>query len=147
GFPLPSREILLQLCDQVPDGEHEAASWLAFSLRGTPGLLEATETLLIEYANAVRAERTRRSKAGQYFVDTPLPDDHEVGPLLSRLMIPESTRIDRAIEAILAYEGNYKDVAARFGIGQKRFLKILHDRGLSRRPGGYWRLRDQPQIS
>ncbi|HLI51550.1 MAG TPA: hypothetical protein VKU87_07110 [Thermomicrobiaceae bacterium] len=70
-------------------------------------------------------------------MDTPLPDDLEVGPVLPRLSPPDALCLERAVDAVIAGEGNYKEIAARYHVGQKRLLKILHKRGINRRRGGY----------
>lgn len=133
-MPLPDREILRRLLETTDTPDIRA--WLSFAFQGIPGLFEATETLLLSYAELVRAEWARLDRARRRHPDTPLPDDIEVGPILPRLNIPLEVRIDRAIDAMEYREGNYKVVAARYGVGQKRLLRVLHERGLNRPRGG-----------
>ena len=135
GMPLPDREILRRLLETT-DGL-DIRTWLSFAFQGIPGLFEATETLLLSYAELVRAEWARLDRARRRHPDTPLPDDIEVGPILPRLNIPLEVRINRAIEAMEYREGNYnKVIAARYRVGQKRLLRVLHERGLNRPRGG-----------
>lgn len=135
GMPLPDREVLHQLLETTEGAD--VVSWLAFAFQGIPGLFEATETLLLSYSELVRAEWARLDRSRRQHPDTPLPDDIEVGPILPRLNIPLDIRIERAIEAVEAREGNYKAIATRYRVGQKRLLRVLHERGLNRPRGGY----------
>lgn len=134
GMPVPDREILRHLLETTDDLDVRA--WLALAFQGIPGLFEATETLLLAYAALVRAEWARLDRARRRHPDTPLPDDIKVGPILPRLNIPLDIRIERAIEAVEAREGSYKVIATRYRVGQKRLLRVLHERGLNRPRGG-----------
>lgn len=134
GMPLPDREVLRHLLEMT-DGS-DIRAWLALAFQGIPGLFEATETLLLSYAALVRTEWARLDRARRRHPDTPLPDDIEVGPILPRLDIPLEVRIERAVEAIECREGNYKVIATRYRVGQKRLLRVLHERGLNRPRGG-----------
>ncbi len=96
----------------------------------------ATETLLLSYAVLVRTAWARLDRTQHQHLDTPLPDNIEVGPILPQLNIPLEIRIERAVEAIECREGNYKVIATRYRVGQKRLLRVLHERGLNRPRGG-----------
>lgn len=139
--PILARQTLIRLRERAEASRCESETWLAALFHGVPDLFEAAEALLIAYAKRVRAERARLSRTGRPYSDTPLPDDPEVGPILPRLRPSDALRIERAVEAVQAGEGNYKAIAARYHIGQKRLLKVLQERGINRPRGGYQRRR------
>ena len=132
-LPFPEREKALAFKNR---DDYEATDWvwyLANVEQDVPGTFEAAQTLLINYSDLARAERQANP---DMVVESPLPDDPIETGASQRMEVPEETRIEQAISAYTAREGNYKDIADKYGLARHAFRKVLKDRGLSRSRGG-----------
>ena len=131
-LPLPMREKALAL-KQLPEYDPQNPAWFvahAFAL--VPGLWDVAQTLQEQYGNVVRAERVV-----QQMDDTsPLPDDPEDESIPKQIIIPMEQRIENAIQAVLAEEGDTDSIAQKYGVPQKQFRSILRERNLMPSRGG-----------
>lgn len=110
--------------------------YMAILFTQCPWSFGAIESLLVAYSNACRVAREvilRRDNV--YVSDTPLPDDLEYFPDTLEDEIG-SRRMERAIVEYTSLDSaNVDQVAAKFGVGQKKLRQELKDRGLMRTRG------------
>lgn len=124
GELFPSREDAIAFKNTISYDDTNPVWFLAGALL-IPGIWEAAQTLQIHYGELARFYRTEED-------GTQLPDyQFEIG-----MEVTEDTLIEVAVQAYLAEEGSADDIAAEYGIGQKRFRKELRSRGIMISHGG-----------
>lgn len=132
-IPFPNmREDALRFKQRDDYDETNPVWYLSHVFVDVPGSWEASQTLQLIYGDMVRVERRVRD------VDEPtvLPDDPLDKTLETRYDLPEDIRIDAAIQAVLGDEGTVDQIATQYGIGQKRFRRILKELDLMPSRGG-----------
>lgn len=130
---LPDREGLLKI-GELMDITSMSQEEVMGALISFPYMLDMAEALIIHYADFVRSERVDKSDGP--VLHSPLPDDPLEKTLPDRYDIPEDVRFKNGLQAYLAKEGNYRTIAKKYNLPEKRFLRYLQDEGVIQPRGG-----------
>lgn len=127
ALPFPDREKAVRFRELAAVEDSHNWTWFLSNVGvEVPGIFEAAETLLTNYGDIVRAAQHTSSS------DTPttIPDDP------AKSVVSDADMLELAISAYLAEEGNFIEVAKKYGIPKHRFRTTLIERGLIRSRGG-----------
>lgn len=131
-LPIPMREKAIAFKNQIDYDPHDVNWYIGHVFGEVPGTWEAAQTLQQHYGDFVRA--TQDAHDGPV-IPTELPDDPVGMGLADRYKLPEDIRMEAAVKAFEAGEGNTRQLGKQYGVPREKLRDTLRERGILKHGG------------